>query len=216
MAEVVYPGNSNKAKEQSLIRDAAPEKPVSAPDAANYGADDISTRPIPQPRRISPVKEVFAAILPGGFEELKEHILWDVFVPFVQDMLHRGWDGIGEVLFPGSGGSKYRPPERVSYDRAYGDRVTYRTDDYWNVTGYGDMRPLRTEREARDILDYLRSMLARYGVVTLLDFNERVGNPTNATQVGYGWRNLELARVERSRGGWVITMPRAIPIDSAR
>lgn len=207
-----YPGNSNKARESSLIREPVEQAPV---------VQEHKPHPqVSQRRKISPVREVIAAIFPGGFEEAKERLIWDIFVPWAQDMLRSGWQGLGDVIFPGSQGratEKSQPPERYSYNSRYRiDTVSYPTPSPYGNEYYDEMRPFPTRDEAENALRDLRDIWMRYRVVTLLDFNERVGNPTRPTQDNYGWLSLDTARIERSRGGWVISMPRAVAIDNTR
>lgn len=205
MAE--YPSNSNKARESSLIRDTPiVEQPTPQTETRR------NTSPANHQRRISPVKEVFRAIFPGGFAEVKQRLVWDIFVPWAQDALHTGWEGLGDVIFPGSGrsGKSSTPsvPEHYSYDQQY--RVT--TPSYSYGGNSVDMWPMRTEKEAQDTLQNLHAAMMEYGVVSLLDFNEAVGNPTRPTQDYYGWTNINSAKVQRVRDGWVISMPPASPI----
>lgn len=204
MAEVEYPEdcNSNKSKEAKLIRDATPEPVPVVP------VEQPKNAPV-QEHRIASVKNIFHAIFPGGFQELKDHIIWDVFVPWTQDALHSGWDAAGDVIFPGSGvrRSSDRAPEHVSYEKQYRPSVTY---DAYAQEG---MRPV-TRQEAENMLRTLDNMRVRYGVVRLLDFNELVGNPTSPMQQNYGWLSLATATVDRARnGGWIIKMPPAAPLN---
>lgn len=209
MAEVeIYPSNSNKSKEASLIRES-----IEQPRTVEPQEKVVEIAPPPK-RRISPVREVFAAIFPGGIQEVKDRIIWDVFVPWMQDAFRSGWDTIGDVIFPGSAASNNRRssvPEHVSYDKKY--QAPFRQVTYSDWEQYG-MRPV-TKNEADDILRNLRNIQRRYGVVTLLDFNELVGNQTRATQRAYGWIDLSLASTMRvGANQFVVQMPPAVPIDS--
>lgn len=211
-----YPTNSNKAKETSLIREPVMQAQDVRNDQHPVGPQQNTTR---RPRKLSPVKEVFRAVFPGGVEELKEHVVWDIFVPWMQDMLRSAWQGLGDVIFPGSnrGSSVKRPPERYSYDSPYrASNVVYPATNTYDAGYYTEMRPMRSKDEAEMALRDLRDILMRYRVVTLLDYNERVGLPTRPTQNNYGWLTLDSAYVKYTNGGWVIKMPRAVAIDNYR
>lgn len=199
MAE--YPSNSNKAKESSLVREQ-----TSAPQPQTADIPQSTHPRAPQQRKISPVREIFKAIFPGGFNQIKEQLIWDIFVPWAQDMLHNGWQGLGDVIFPGSSRSKPSGnPEHYSYNESYKPK-TY--SSYYEY----DMKPFRTQSEAEKALNDLHAIMMKYGVVTLLDFNERVGNETNPTQANYGWTNINSADIRRVRDGWLVEMPSAKPI----
>lgn len=200
MAE--YPSNSNKAKESSLVR----EQQTSVPQPKTADIPQSTHPRAPQQRKISPVREIFKAIFPGGFNQIKEQLIWDIFVPWAQDMLHNGWQGLGDVIFPGSNRSKPSGnPEHYSYNESYKPK-TY--SSYYEY----DMKPFRTQSEAEKALNDLHAIMMKYGVVTLLDFNERVGNETNPTQANYGWTNINSADIRRVRDGWLVEMPSAKPI----
>ena len=206
----IYPNNSNKAKESSLIRN----EPKPAPTDEHISESARKQEPrVHKRRKISTVHEVFAALFPGGFAEVKAHLLWDIFIPWIQDMCHDGWQQLGNVIFPGSKASSKGPqvPERYSYN----DQYRIKGSEYPSYDSvYPDgMRPYPTEKEAYDVLQSLHDEIMRYGYVTLLIFNEMVGNRTNPSQENYGWMNISTAFVERVRGGWVIRMPKAVPIE---
>lgn len=203
----------NKAKESSLIRDAGDSQPVRSHIQNPRVDQDAPTR---KRRRLSTIHEVFAAIFPGGFPEIKDHLVWDIFVPWMQDMLRSGWTGLGDVLFPGSGASTrtQQPPERYSYNEAY--RVRGTSYPSYDSQYLDSMRPYPKREDAEEALRDLHDILIRYGFVTLLDYNERVGNPTTSAQQNYGWLNLNSARVEHVRGGWIISMPKAVAIEGVR
>lgn len=213
MAEA-YPSNSNKAKESSLIREPVDQHPVQSQQVDAHPRREAIETP---KRRISPVKEVFAAIFPGGMQELKEHLVWDIFVPWAQDMLHSGWQGLGDVIFPGSNRtSNQKMPERVSYDSRYKIDVAPYPSTSYGSSRYNESPIFRTKEEAEAALRDLREIWLRYRIVTLLDFNERVGNETRPTQNNYGWLSLDAARIEHFSGGWILVMPRAVAIDNYR
>lgn len=209
-----FSNNSSRAKESSLVRDAVDDKAPNAPvnDAHPRVAQDTAPA-----RKRSTVHEVFHAIFPGGFEEIKQHLVWDIFIPWMQDMLHNGWQGLGDVIFPGSGKTAPRTgsnvPEHYSYDEPY----RYGRYNPWTSSnGYlPRMKPVATKRQADAILESLHESLMRYGCVTLLEFNSEVGNETYPTQNGYGWLTLKNIEPIKVREGWVIEMPKAVPIDNA-
>lgn len=204
MSEEVYPSNSHKVREASLVRDDIPVPMASVENVP---------KPATKQRSLSPVREIFKAVFPGGFEEIKENFIWEVFVPWIQDALHDAWESVGDVLFPGSPQQRVttNSPNRIQYNNV---KPTFMNTVSYNYLAEDGMRPFPTKKEAEDILEQLRGIRRRYSRVTLLDFNEAVGNQTTDTQASYGWTNLDLAYATRSRGGgWVIKMPPAAPLD---
>ena len=63
------------------------------------------------------------------------------------------------------------------------------------------------------MLEYLRSILREYDVVSVADFYETVGAPSNYTDNKYGWTNLDDVKIQRDRNGYIIDFPRVEEID---
>ena len=56
-------------------------------------------------------------------------------------------------------------------------------------------------------------MLDRFKVVTVLDMYDAAGKTAPYTADKYGWSDLREAKVVPVRGGYVVKLPRAYPID---
>ena len=52
-----------------------------------------------------------------------------------------------------------------------------------------------------------------YGIVTIADFYDLAGVTGDYTTNNYGWTNIRNAEVVRVRDGYIIKMPKAMPID---
>lgn len=205
MAE--YPSNSNKMREASLVRESDKQEITLAEEKP-----DKTERPtgIVRARKVSTVKEIFAALFPEGLSGIKEHLIWDLFVPRAQEFMHSSWDDLGNVIFQGNK-PRSQNGSYTSYDTAYRrqnrrpvNRAMY---DYQEVVW-------STRSEAERLLRLLNDILRKYSVVTLLDYNDEVGNETNPGQSNYGWISLNTAHVERTYDGWVVVLPRPVEIDN--
>lgn len=206
-----FPSNSNKLKEASLVRDRP----------------RIETRPVPaqqrpsgfvRARKVPIVREIFVALFPEGWAGLKNHLIWDKLVPWLQESLHAGWDDVGDVIFQGAS-SRPRQGSRVSYDRQYRTSQSNRRTMVDSVSRDYQEIIWDTEDEARQLLRVLRAILREHKVVLLSDYNQEVGNATRPEQNYYGWINLDHARIERvygPEGGYVVVLPRPVEIDIHR
>ena len=56
-------------------------------------------------------------------------------------------------------------------------------------------------------------LVESYGVVRVADLYDLVGLTGNFTDNKYGWTNVKNAQIVRVRDGYMIKMPRALPID---
>ena len=67
--------------------------------------------------------------------------------------------------------------------------------------------------EAQDVLDRMDELMDTYGLVRVADLYDLVGITGNYTDNKYGWTNIRNAEIVRVRDGYMIKMPRAVPID---
>lgn len=210
-----YPSNSDKMREARLIRDTPTVEQSPAPEnrePVEPSKPKAKPEGIVRTREVSTFKKVFAALFPEGFKGVKEHIIWDIFVPRMQKLLHEGWDDVGDALFQ-SGPTARQSAPHVSYDSSYRRNTqpvrvpTLPMYDYQEVVW-------DTKAQAEKFLRVLKALLNEYHVVTLLDYNSEVGNETYPSQSDYGWIRLDTARVERTYNGWVVVLPRPIPIET--
>lgn len=149
-----------------------------------------------------------------------DYILWDVVIPGIKD-------AIGDIL-------------HGSIDRIFGDGRTIRRTRYgvngsrYHYAGLYDgsrrKRDQREERErlhtsgykslvfdsrndAEEVLDAMTDILDHYDAVSIADLNELAGITGEFTDNKYGWTNLSRSGVKRDHGGYVLDLPRAIPLE---
>lgn len=220
-----YPSNSHKMREASLVRNTSivetkSEGTVTVTKPVKEPEESLMPKPkkaegLVRTRKVSTTKQVIAALFPDGIAGVKEHLIWDVLVPRLGEILHSGWDDVGDVIF--SGGRSYSQRNT----RNYTSYSSYSTPQNRNHRYPAETRERYTYEEvvfgsrpqAEQALGLLQEMISNYGVVTVLDYNEEMGLPTRPTQAKYGWINLNSARVERTYDGWVLNMPRPLQID---
>ena len=104
---------------------------------------------------------------------------------------------------------------RVSYTKYYErdrDREYDRNRSRRSVYDYDDII-LDTRREAEDVLNRMDDLIDAYGMVSVADLYDLVGVSGNYTDNKYGWTNLRNAEVRRTRDGYLIKLPKALPFD---
>lgn len=150
---------------------------------------------------------------------VKNYIFKDVFVPalkkLVSDIVK---DGIEMVLYGGTGRGGRKTggfrDDYVPYNR-YSDHRDGRVAGYDNRRtnySYNDI-VLENRGEAEAVLSRMDELLEQYGVVSIADLYDLVGEPHNYTDCKYGWMNLRSAEAVRVRDGYMLRLPRALPID---
>lgn len=145
--------------------------------------------------------------------------IWkDVLIPTIKrtisDIIT---DGIDILLYgEARKGGRRSTSDRVSYTSYsnYSNRDRMRNDrPALTAYSYDDI-VLSTRGEAEDVLSRMDEIMDMYGLVRVADLFDLVGISTGNPQDNkYGWTNIRNARIDRVREGYVIRMPRAMPID---
>lgn len=213
-----FPPNSHSRKEVRPLRpsESSPEKK----HITKVTTGKVTIRKKPLGRRFV---EAFTGDANKG---VGEYVLLDVIIPGIKDILaDASITTIERSLFgddiPGrrtrrtnGGGGGFTSYNRMSSgsrgssrdrDRAP-RRESRRSADIPEVI-------LETRVEAEMVLSDLFELLSKYDVVTMRDFLSLVGESHNFMDEDWGWTDLRGSRVHRIRGGYLIDMPRPVPLD---
>ncbi len=158
------------------------------------------------------------------------YILYDVLIPAAKDLITDMVSGGIEMLLYGDRRPRKSPGSFYSgrhdtYSN-YNSRYTYsssapvRENRERTISRTGRARHdfkeiiLETRGEAEDVLSHLMDMTADYGMASVADLYDLVGISSEFTDDKYGWVDLRDSSVSRARGGgYIINLPRAIPLD---
>lgn len=164
------------------------------------------------------VRKLTDSFVSEDIRNVKSYIVMDVLIPAakkaISDMVT---NGIDMILYGENGKTKTsRNSDYVSYNRYYDrrdDDRRYSGTRARSMFDYDDL-VFETRGEAESVLNGMDDILDTYQVVSVLDFYDLAGvDNDNSQSQKYGWTNIRSARVERVRDGYVIRMPRALPID---
>lgn len=150
-------------------------------------------------------------------KNIKTYVFGEVLIPAIKKALSDIIiDGINILLYGDARTGRSRSTaDKVSY-RSYYDRdSSYRRDEsrsMYNSYSYDDII-LDSRGEAEDVLSRMDELIESYGLVRVADLYDLVGITGNYTDNKYGWTNIRNAQIVRVRDGYMIKMPRAIPID---
>lgn len=202
-----YTPNSHRFKEEK-------EKAKALPPAERKKLDKVATGTRVKKKGANKFAEVF---LSEDVSSVKSYILMDVLVPAIKQALHDVvTNGIDMILFGETGRSKRSSnADRVSYSRFYDRRDDRRRDEpISRVRAYShDEVRIPTRGEAEEILARMDEIVATYGMVSVADYYELAGVSCDYTDNNYGWTSIRSASVVRVRDGYIIKMPKALPID---
>lgn len=200
-----YKPNSNKFKEEQKQResDKKIEKVVTG---------KVITR------KKSKVSRFLGEFISEDARSVKSYVLGEVLIPAIKKAISDiVTDGIDIILYGESRGNRKRSTaDRVSYRNYYDtNRRTSMNERQALAAGsysYDDII-LNTRGEAEDVLARMDELMETYGLVRVADLYDLVGITGNYTDNKYGWTNIRNAEVIRVRDGYMIKMPRAVPID---
>ena len=146
---------------------------------------------------------------------VKSYIVMDVLVPAVKkaisDIVR---DGIDMILYGESRGRRNSTSSSYVSYRDYSrsdDRDRFR--DSRTRSGYNhDDIILESRGEAEEVLTRMDELIDTYGVVSVADLYDLIGKSCEYTDNKYGWTNIRNAEPIRVRDGYMLKLPKALPI----
>ena len=201
-----YKPNSNRYKEEQKNKAQAPEKRV-----------EKVVKGTAITRKKSGIRKFADEFIAEDAKNIKSYVLGEVLIPAVKKAISDiVTTGIDMILYGGSRpGGKRSTADRVSY-RNYYDRDTRPAGGTRTAmnSGYSyDDIVLATRGEAEEVLERMDELMQAYGLVRVADLYDLVGVTGQYTDNKYGWTSIRNAEVVRVRDGYLIKMPRAVPID---
>lgn len=201
-----YKANSHKVREEQKSKEVVKK--------------DIQPVAKAKTKKKSEVKKFADVFIAEDITSVKDYIVNDVLIPAakkaISDIITNGVD---MILYGEAKGRDRRRDggSRVSYTKYY-ERDRDRDRDYdrartrRSVYDYDDII-LDTRGEAEDVLNRMDDLIDAYGMVSVADLYDLVGISGNYTDNKYGWTNLRNAEVRRTRDGYLLKLPKALPFD---
>lgn len=171
-----------------------------------------------KPKKKSEIQKFADVFIQEDVNNVGSYILQDILVPAVKkaicDIVK---NGIDMILYGETGGTKKKSPSsNVSY-RSYYERDGERDRDRYasrnrNSYSYDDI-VIDNRGEAEEVLSRMDELIDTYGLASVADFYELVGVTGNYTDNKYGWTDIRNASVVRVRDGYIIKLPKALPLN---
>lgn len=153
-------------------------------------------------------------IVPGNFNIIKSDILMNIIVPSLKKAISDIVKvGIDMILYDGKQPQSSKVSYRNYYDRD-NDRIRAGSvSNIRNKLDYDDIL-FETRGDAETVLDAMNDIISQYGIVTISDLYDLARVPNdNFTLNRYGWSSISGACAIRVRDGYILKLPRAIPIN---
>ena len=146
---------------------------------------------------------------------VKSYIVMDVLVPAVKkaisDIVR---DGIDMILYGESRGRRSSTSSSYVSYRDYSrsdDRDRFRDSRIRSGYNHDDII-LESRGEAEEVLTRMDELIDTYGVVSVADLYDLIGKSCEYTDNKYGWTNIRNAEPIRVRDGYMLKLPKALPI----
>lgn len=200
-----YKPNSHKSKE---VAESKPEKRV---EKAIVGT---ATK-----RKKSELRKFTDVFISEDVDNVKSYILMDVIIPAIKKaIVDVVSDGINMLMYGESGSrGKTATASKISYQNYYESKTSSsqtRSRPRANTSlDYEDI-VFENRGDAESVLARMDELIDNYGVVSVGDLYDMANISTdNYTINRYGWTNIRNASVVRIRDGYVIKLPKPMPID---
>lgn len=203
-----YKPNSFKSKEaQSNETDTSKKK------------TDKVIRGTAKVKKKNEVQKIASSIISEDISDVVNYILTGVLVPIIKDALYDiVVGGAKMLLFGETGGSSSRRSSsnnsRVSYRSYYDNGRQSSGNSIPKKSGY-DFDPIIFDNrgDAEYTLDKMHDIInSEYQVVSVMDMYCAAGLDCPYTYDSYGWTSLAGAEITKVRDGWMIKLPRALPL----
>lgn len=199
-----YKPNSHRSKEDQ--KGAVPKKKVEKVISGTAKS-----------KKKSEIQKFTDVFISEDVNNVKSYILLEVLVPAIKKAISDiVTNGIDMILYGETGKTKSNSTaSKVSY-RSYYDGGNVRRD-YGTTrtkTGYNyDDIILDNRGEAEDVLSRMDELISTYGLVSVADLYDLVGITGNYTDNKYGWTDIRSASVIRVRDGYMLKLPKALPLN---
>lgn len=203
--ETDYASNSHKSKAAIVPTNNDPEKKKVTKPVAKA----VKTKK-------APGRTLVESFVTDDLPAVKDYLIFDVLIPATKNAISDlVTTGIEMILFGESthrrSGSRTSTNQKVSYSNYYRtsnnglpSRSIVSSKERYS---YDDV-VLGTRGEAEDVLGHMFDILDEYEMVSIADLYDLVGIQSSYTDNKYGWTDLTGARVERTREGYYIHLPR--------
>ena len=162
---------------------------------------------------VSKITDIFIS---DDAANVKSYIVMDVLAPAVKkaisDMVR---DGIAMILYGESKGRKSSSASGYVSYRDYSrsdDRDRFRDSRSRSSYAHDDII-LDSRGEAEEVLTRMDELIDTYGNVSVADLYDLVGKSSEYTDNKYGWTNIRNAEPIRVRDGYMLKLPKALPIN---
>lgn len=208
MDDIELKGNSFKQKAEAAAEEETKREPV--------------VKGVVKQKKKSAGRQFVENFVNEDGETIKTHILFDIIVPTVKDMISSGVQAALDMLLYGevqgranrinSNGRRIVPSNGQTNYNA----ISQQKQKKYAVGGRPNICDdilFEDRSDATQVLDDLTAQLDQFGVVSCYDLYDAAGLSCDYTLKNWGWYDLNTASVQRTReGDFIINLPKPLVI----
>lgn len=166
-------------------------------------------------KKKSEISKLSSIFISEDAANVKSYIFMDVLVPAIKkaisDIVR---DGIDMILYGGNGGGSRKSSSGVSYV-SYNKASERTPTSTARVSSRFDFEDIEFENrgQVEAVREQMDEVIDRYGFVTVAEMYEMAGLTAPFTANKYGWTSIRTAEPVRTRSGYILKLPKAMPID---
>lgn len=202
-----YRPNSHKSKETQKEGTAPPDKKVEKVISGSA-----------KPKKKGEMQKFADVFISEDVGNVKSYILMDVLVPAIKKAISDiVTNGIDMILYGETGRTrKASSGTKVSYGKFYDREPDRRRERLASSRGGYDYDDIvfETRGDAESVLDAMNDIISQYGVVSVGDLYDLADVSTdNYAANKYGWTDISGCKPVRVRDGYILKLPKALPIN---
>ena len=202
-----YGPNSHKSKEAQKEGAASSDKKVEKVISGSA-----------KPKKKGEMQKFADVFISEDVGNVKSYILMDVLVPAIKKAISDiVTNGIDMILYGETGRTrKASSGTKVSYGKYYDREPDRRRDRSISSRGGYDYDDIvfETSGDAEKVLDSMNDIISQYGVVSVGDLYDLADVSTNNYAVNkYGWTDISGCKPVRVRDGYILKLPKALPLN---
>lgn len=200
-----YKPNSHKSKEEQ--KESTSEKKIEKVISGSVKS-----------KKKNEIQKFADVFISEDVSNVKSYIVLDVLVPAIKKAISDiVTNGIDMILYGESGRTKKNSTSskisyRSYYEKENDQKRSYNSTSIKSGYSYDDII-LDNRGEAEDVLARMDELVATYGIVSVADLYDLVGITGAYTDNKYGWTDVRSATVVRTRDGYLIKLPKVLPLN---
>ena len=154
---------------------------------------------------------ILASFINDDLQDIKKYIVEDVLIPTIKKTITDVVKNSIDMFFYGEVSRSTRSnSSRISYSSYYDREREPRSRR--NSLLIDDI-VLESRAEAEEVLDRLDEMIEEFGMASVLNLYDLIGVTAPFTADKYGWTDIRNATAVRVRDGYLLKLPRVMPLD---